>query len=355
MPYRHLAVVSALALLLAYAVAPAQTHAEPLNLSPVPQSRAAGLATAAGKAAPRSSVPVTVGREAPLLTKSRTRVAKSSGGAAPTYQGWMSPEVADAWATGFRGQGATITTVDEFSGATYYSGNLGNGTQSLRHGEWTRLESSMIAPSATMASHDFLPSRSVTLAKSGLNVANLSYGMFAKAGYSVSQISWSAQEASLITYARNGTAMISKSAGNDSVAVVGTNRVGNTDYLNLALVGAQSAIFVGALDRNGTVDNKANLASYSNFAGGDPTVQNQFLTVGVRGDLTRLYGTSLAAPVVSGYAAVLGSKFTSATPTQITRRLLDTARTDTINGYNASVHGKGEASLTRALAPISIN
>ena len=84
-------------------------------------------------------------------------------------------------------------------------------------------------------------------------------------------------------------------------------------------------------------------------------MQNQFLTVGVRGDLTRLYGTSLAAPVVSGYAAVLGSKFTSATPTQITRRLLDTARTDTINGYNASVHGKGEASLTRALAPISIN
>ena len=45
------------------------------------------------------------------------------------------------------------------------------------------------------------------------------------------------------------------------------NRSGNVDYLNLALVGTRSTIFVGALDRNGAVNNKANLASYSNFAG----------------------------------------------------------------------------------------
>jgi subtilisin family serine protease len=75
----------------------------------------------------------------------------------------------------------------------------------------------------------------------------------------------------------------------------------------------------------------------------------------VRGDLTALYGTSFAAPVVSGYAAVLGSKFTKATPTQIANRLLDSARTDTITGYDVSIHGQGEASITRALAPASIN
>lgn len=57
---------------------------------------------------------------------------------------------------------------------------------------------------------------------------------------------------------------------------------------------------------------------------------------------------------VSGYAAILGSKFTSATPTQITNQLLDTARTDTLVNYNPVTYGRGEASLSRALAPVSI-
>ncbi|MFM2349671.1 MAG: hypothetical protein RIR04_637, partial [Pseudomonadota bacterium] len=43
------------------------------------------------------------------------------------------------------------------------------------------------------------------------------------------------------------------------------------------------------------------------------------------------------------------------TPLQITNQLLDTARTDTILGYDVSIHGQGEASLSRALAPVSIN
>ncbi len=84
-------------------------------------------------------------------------------------------------------------------------------------------------------------------------------------------------------------------------------------------------------------------------------MQNQFLAVGVRDDLTGLNGTSFAAPVVSGYAAVLGSKFTTATPVQITNQLLNTARTDTILNYSTAVHGRGEASIARALAPASIN
>jgi subtilisin family serine protease len=67
-----------------------------------------------------------------------------------------------------------------------------------------------------------------------------------------------------------------------------------------------------------------------------------------------LYGTSFAAPIVSGYAAILSSKFTSANPTQITSQLLNTARQDTISGYNSAIHGRGEASITRALSPVSI-
>ena len=76
--------------------------------------------------------------------------------------------------------------------------------------------------------------------------------------------------------------------------------------------------------------------------------------VGVEGSKTGLYGTSFAAPIISGYSAILGSKFTSATPTQIANQLLNTARQDTISGYSSAIHGRGEASITRALAPISI-
>ncbi|WP_245466973.1 MULTISPECIES: S8 family serine peptidase [unclassified Mesorhizobium] len=77
--------------------------------------------------------------------------------------------------------------------------------------------------------------------------------------------------------------------------------------------------------------------------------------VGVEGDKTGLYGTSFAAPIISGYAAIIGSKFTKATPVQITNDLLNTARTDTLANYDPSIYGKGEASLSRALAPVAIH
>ncbi|MGX5805563.1 S8/S53 family peptidase [Bradyrhizobium sp. Arg314] len=126
------------------------------------------------------------------------------------------------------------------------------------------------------------------------------------------------------------------------------------DFLAVNLEGAPSTIFVGALDHNGTPDNKAELDSYLNYPGSNPELQNQFLTVGVQDDNTGLQGTSYAAPVVAGYAAILGSKFTTATPIQIKHQLLDTARTDTLVNYNPATYGRGEASLSRALAPVSI-
>lgn len=328
--------------------------AEQPAFSPVPQSRAAALVAGGARQPAQAVIPVAPGGNQPLLKLAPTRVAKTTATRTPVYQPWMSPEVSGAWSAGYRGQGTTVTVVDDFSSTKFYSGNLGAGTSTLRHGEWTRLEASMVAPSAAIASHDFASGRSVGLARSGLNAVNLSYGMYARSGYSIGQLSWSAQESSLIGYAKNGTAVVVKAAGNDAVAVGAANRAGNTDYLNVALAGTPSAIFVGALDRNGTPEAPALLAGYSNFAGSDPVVQRQFLSVGVRGDLTGLYGTSFAAPVVTGYAAVLGSKFTTATPTQITNRLLDTARTDTIGNYSAAVHGRGEASIARALAPASI-
>lgn len=270
----------------------------------------------------------------------------------PTLQSWMSPEVGDAWRQGYQGKGVTITVVDDFKSNYGIYGNLTGTTELRRHGEWTLREASLIAPQATMRSHDFTSGTAVSLAK-GFNVLNLSYGMMAPAGYST--VNWSRQESSIIGYARNGQAVISKAAGNDYGTAVGQpNANGQMDYLNRDLIGAQSAIFVGALNTNGTTAAPATMASYSNVAGSNATVQNQFLVVGVEGHKTGLYGTSFAAPIVSGYAAILSSKFTRANPTQITNQLLNTARQDTISGYNPAIHGRGEASITRALAPSSI-
>jgi len=281
-----------------------------------------------------------------------------SGSTIPTevLQPWMSPEVGEAWNAGFKGQGVTIMVVDDFKSRSFLSGSLTGASERLRHGEWTLKEANMIAPSATMRSQDFNSGVTVPL-NPGLNVLNLSYGMMAATGYS--SVGWKAQETSIINYARSGTAIISKAAGNDStstvkVAVGSPNPSGQLDYLNRDLIGSQSAIFVGALSSNGKPTALASMASYSNIAGSNTTVQNQFLVVGVEGSKTNLYGTSFAAPIVSGYAAILGSKFKDATPTKIVNQLLATARTDTIAGYNAAIHGKGEASITRALAPVSI-
>lgn len=304
--------------------------------------------------APMSAIAPAAAQEFVALQSKRPGGGGGSGTTTqPSYFDWMSPEIRDAWASGFQGKGVTVTIVDDFSSSYGFSGNLGTGAAVKRHGEWVRDVTSMIAPQAGIASHDFYSGRRVKLAR-GRNAINLSYGMFAAAGYSASQIGWSAQESSIIKYAQDGQVIIAKAAGNDAIAIGGTNRNGQTDYLNLALVGTQSAIFVGALSRNGTPASLASLASYSNFAGNDVAVQKQFVSVGVRGDLTGLYGTSFAAPIVSGYAAVIGSKFAKASPTQISNQILNTARQDTILNYDPARHGRGEASIARALAPTSI-
>lgn len=271
----------------------------------------------------------------------------------PLLLPWMSPELGDAWRQGYQGQGTYITVIDSFSGQGL-RGDLGFGAQVRAHGGWTSEMARLTAPKATMRLHDFSNERAVRLQSRRLNVLNLSYGMFAEAGYATEQIGWGAREESILRYAHDGAAVVVKAAGNDAVAVGAATGLGDQDYLASALIGARSAIFVGALDRHGTVEEKATIASYSNIAGSDARVQDQFLLVGVRSDLTGLYGTSFAAPTVSGYAAVLGSKFPTATPTAIASRLLETARTDTINGYDRAVHGRGEASIGRALAPASI-
>jgi hypothetical protein len=269
----------------------------------------------------------------------------------PEAHAWMHPDVPAAWDQGFRGDSATLTVLDDFTSGSLSSGDLGTGERSLHHGEWVQQIAHMVAPEARTRAQDFEDRlRSVQLAP-GLNVINASFAWQSKPNRNPDAVIRSHSDvASMVDHAREGRAVVVKAAGNSGVAV-GRTHQGNHDYLNEALIGQTGAIFVGALERNGTTSRPARLASYSNVAGDNPTVQNQFLVVGVEGHRTNLYGTSYAAPVVSGYAAILGSKFRSASAPQIANQLLSTARTDTVRSYSSTIHGRGEASLSRALAP----
>lgn len=269
-------------------------------------------------------------------------------------QNWMHSDVGTAWGQGYKGQGTTITVVDDFTSASKFAGNLGTGTLTQRHGEWTRLEASMIAPSATIKNIDYNASSTKYVPTAGrLNVVNASYGLMAPSGYKVAQINFGTLQNSIIAAAKAGTAVIVKSAGNSAVAVNGVKN-GQADYMNLALMGSASVLYVGSLEKHGSTTAKAKLASYSNFAGSDASIQNRFLVVGVDVSKTGLAGTSFASPEISGYVSILGSKFTKATAVQVSNQLLNTARTDTIANYSKAVHGRGEASLSRALAPTTI-
>ncbi len=264
---------------------------------------------------------------------------------------WMHAETGDAWRLGYKGKGTSITVVDDFAGTLRFFGQVRSYEEYMRHGEWTRLQAAMVAPSAKIFSQDFRADRAVKLRK-GRDVLNLSYGMMAAEGKE--SISWSKLESSIIAYATDGRAAVVKAAGNDAVAVGSATADGLVDYLNRDLIGKQAAIFVGALDDHGMTSKPASLAWYSNYSGSNETVQDRFLVVGVTGDSTGLYGTSFAAPIVSGYAAIVGSKFIKSNAIQITNQLLITARTDTISGYSKALHGRGEVSISRALAPLSI-
>ncbi|MGX9087356.1 S8/S53 family peptidase, partial [Mesorhizobium sp. 98Argb] len=235
---------------------------------------------------------------------------------------WMSPDIGQAWALGYTGSGVSVTIVDGFTSYPEIEADLGLGPKSQIHGQWVAEIAGMVAPGADIFERDYVDETTPINLPYGRNVINLSYALFNPVtDYPLSQ--------SIVDVARAGTAFIAKSAGNDGIRIGTPTTEGRIDFLALSLGGAPSTIFVGALDHNGKPENKAELASYSNYPGSIPDLQNQFLTVGVEYEKTGLPGTSYAAPVIAGYAAILGSKFTTASPIEIKNQLLDTARTDT--------------------------
>jgi hypothetical protein len=365
-----------------------QRSFEDMRVSTLKLSAVALLAATSFLAAPAA---MAVDLDVALLAKGGGGGKPGGGGGgggggstpSPTYYGWMASDVDDMWALGYKGAGSTITVVDDFSSGDIFEGRLNLVDVTLKHhGDYTSEIAGMIAPGATVVQRDWSGGGPVRFGSSVFNVVNASYSLQTTAGYNVDNLLFSKRDQSLIDAAWNGTALMAKAAGNESnLAVgdpfpVGTDSSGNTvyyqDYLGLALIGAPGAIFVGALQSNGTTS-PASIASYSTIAGSNQTVQAQFLVVGVDagglfgdefanygpkcGDVGTghcLYGTSFAAPVVAGYAAIVGSKFGTKDAAVVASKLLDTAREDTIADYNIAIHGMGEACLSCALAPVSL-
>ena len=308
---------------------------------------------------------------------------KDNGGDPPPfpYYSWMHPDVVPAWEGGFTGKNQTITVIDQTTG-TPLSYNLDGGTaESDPHGTIVANFASMIAPEATVTIHEYDPATTPSLT-TGLDVINLSFGLRTASGQyeadwlenGTGQI-YHLLEQEIIRLAEIDTtistedaAVIVKAAGNGDALGVG-GEIGTqfglggwVDVLAYDLIGDPNVIFAGALTDNGSVkrngSGSANLARYSNFPGGNLLTQGQYLVVGVNESEVGIAGTSFAAPIISGYAAMVGQKFTTTdgAPTAglVANRLLDTARTDTIRNYDQFYHGQGEASLRRALAPDSI-
>ena len=271
-----------------------------------------------------------------LITSASTACAQQA------YQ-YQSSEVWAAWAQGYKGQNTVINVHDDFTTVAGFN-----------HGAWVSLFASTTAPSASVVGHQYGGQAIVGITPNKLNIFNMSYGKYSPTGTG----SLVASTAAIIGYAQKGQAVVTFAAGNDAIPMGGVVKLGEMrgriDIMAVPLAGQPSALIVGALSTNGTTSKPASMAGYSNTASASPVFQKNFLVVGVDTSAGIPAGTSYAAPIVAGYAAILGSKFTTASATAVTNQLLTTARTDTVAGYNPAIHGRGEASISRALAPVSI-
>ena len=161
--------------------------------------------------------------------------------------------------------------------------------------------------------------------------------------------------------------VIVQAAGNDKIKV---DQDPTSWYLSKDSGIKPRLLIVGAVSSNGSTSQPSSLSSYSNTAGSDPDLQGRFLlafdstpysdgNVAFNGTtLNTGVGTSYAAPRISAYVAIVRSKFPNLNASNTASILLDTARYDTLacsktaQGCDPAIYGKGEASLSRALAPV---
>ena len=150
-------------------------------------------------------------------------------------------------------------------------------------------------------------------------------------------------------------AVLVMAAGNDSLSISTnilskTNLFQNTGYTSISLL-------VGAVEESGGV---YSLASYSNYAGDNTTVQSRFLvaeapvTVAERDESVTLKvsGTSYTAPQVSAALGSLLAQWPHLTAAQSSGILLDTADKTVFSVYDPALYGQGLLDLNKALQPV---
>ena len=325
---------------------------------------------------------------------------------------WMHPDVVAAHAY-WKGVGTRITVIDDFSSSNLISGRLQDDGKlgvitDRTHGQWTSLMAYLVAPGAAERNVDWNADAPLTWSSSEFDAVNLSYGLIARNRFASSYDNWDNlgdPHKSVLDAVNGDLALAVQAAGNDGNDVaVGDSVKGQVDVFSQQFVRIikgegdlagdtfagdgsftymSPIIFAGALQWNpdgvegDAIDGvlgQESIASYSTVAGLDPDIQNHFLVVGVEGGRTStdefanygsecgsvdngtcLYGTSFAAPIVTGYAAIVADKFDNPAPSLVAHQLLSTATEDTIIGYSPEIHGQGEADLSLALSPVSIS
>ncbi len=150
-------------------------------------------------------------------------------------------------------------------------------------------------------------------------------------------------------------AVVVMAAGNDSFSISAdiagkTNLFQNTGFTSISLL-------VGAVEESGGV---YSLASYSNYAGDNTSVQSRFLvaeapvTVVERDESGTLLvsGTSFTAPQVSAALGSLLAQWPHLTAAQSSGILLDTADKTVFSVYDPALYGQGLLDLNAALQPV---
>ncbi len=127
------------------------------------------------------------------------------------------------------------------------------------------------------------------------------------------------------------------------------------DAVNVSAASRQTWLFVGAIDTTGT---DIHIASYSNRAG---SLQDRYVVApgdnvtvlaGGNGATTVMSGTSLAAPMVTGLAATILSKWPQLSGIDVGNVILATAQDVGAPGVDA-VYGHGLIDVRAALSPVN--
>ncbi len=148
---------------------------------------------------------------------------------------------------------------------------------------------------------------------------------------------------------------LARATGSGAVVVIAAGNEGNPEVDPFASSGIAAAA-PGTVIVAGAIDDLQMIADFSNRAGA--VANNYLVTLGVRvrsfdetGAAFLYSGTSEAAPIISGAAALLAGAFPTLSNVQIVDILLRTADDLGAPGTDA-VYGRGALNITRAFQPV---